>query len=157
DSELIAKTSLPCLALIPKTKAGSINSATTDSEVGRILAAAGNTDGPPAASKLLLVTSSLPGEGKSLLAASIMQLLDKMGSRTLTIDYSRNPEAIKKDKRFANAVPLERVLVSFDLLPVNAEQQHSSMVLFSQSLPEQAHALINSADFSNFVSRVRNL
>ncbi|HEX2523921.1 MAG TPA: hypothetical protein VHP35_17540, partial [Terriglobia bacterium] len=155
ELELVAETNLPCLGLIPR----SPNSRTTPLEAARILAATGDIGDPSADSKLLLLTSSLHGEGKSLLGAAIARLLHTMGRRTLTIDFSRGTGDTPDVESAPESLHLETFLHSSEanLLPLNADGKHSSTVLHSRFPPGEIQKVIASDDFSKFIRQARGL
>jgi polysaccharide biosynthesis transport protein len=159
DEELATETNLPCLGMLLETRRPLSHTETIDTtktidtQTAHAIILAAGIAIPPAASRLLLVTSSVPDEGKSLLIEGIAHALNNMGLRTLTIDLS--PKA-RKPEIGSNSPALEDVIKATDLGPLTQEVRGST-VLCSAAGPGAVQTLITSPAFSKFLRKVREV
>jgi Mrp family chromosome partitioning ATPase len=156
DVELATETNLPCLGMVPETSRAPSHIAAVDTQTAHAIIMAAGVSVPPAGSRVLLITSSVPDEGKSVLAAAIARTLNDMRLRTLTIDLS--PKDRKRGARF-DSPSLEDVVKAVDLggFPLDFHKVHASTVLCSDAGPDTAQKLITSSAFTNFLSHVREV
>jgi Mrp family chromosome partitioning ATPase len=152
DSELATETELPCLASLPEMAGleGS-NVSVAYSEAARLITAATGAALPPAECKVVMLTSCVPSEGKSLLSASLARTLLEMGRRTLIINVSSKPPA----NRFAHE-PLEEVLSAIEHgLP--SLQRRQFLVLNRTSGVDEGRRLVTAPSFSTLMAQAREL
>lgn len=117
-----------------------------------------NIDTPP---KVILVTSSMPSEGKSTISMSLAQHSAQAGSRTILIDADlRNPSLTRRVVQepgpglidlLAHNVSLEQALIrdktGFDMLQTSNVSQNSAEILGSQSMKQLVNQLRQIYDF----------
>lgn len=105
QGEMEAETGLPCLALLPSRPAvGRSGEASEQVEQDLVFreavrAAVAELVAVREPLKVVLVTSAMPGEGKSVVARSVARSLAAMGRRVLILDGSPRRAAIE-DARF---------------------------------------------------------
>jgi Mrp family chromosome partitioning ATPase/capsular polysaccharide biosynthesis protein len=130
---------IPCIGLVPRLRRAAKRRPYAHvrtepfgpyAEAIRSLAAATNLAAPASTSKVVLVTASLPGEGRTTLAASLATYMTLIGRRVLLMDFDfRHPSALgkangtlRKDSdllvrnRYAGIKVLE---LGFDFLPMS--------------------------------------
>jgi Mrp family chromosome partitioning ATPase/capsular polysaccharide biosynthesis protein len=156
DTELATETDLRCLAILPEISRADPDASAVYSEAARAIAAADGLAKPPMDSKVVLVTSSVPGEGKSLLSVTLAHTLIDMGRRTLIIDVSpKHPTSGASTTSEA----LEQVLTAIDLgLPSLERQQAQRFSFLSRtSGMDGSHKLVTCPAFSKLLTQARNL
>lgn len=93
EEEVLPETDCPCLGLLPAQLLGDArHDIALQRETIRAIASSLGLTATQATSKVLLVTSALPGEGKSRLAESLARCLVDMGRRVLVVDASPRSE-----------------------------------------------------------------
>jgi Mrp family chromosome partitioning ATPase len=153
DSELATETELPCLATLPEiADTGGSDATVAYSEAARTITAATGVALPPLESKVVMLTSCVPGEGKSLLSVSLANTLLEMGRCTLIINMSARPPA----DRFAHEEALEGVLNAIECgLPSLQRRQIS--VLNRTSGVDEGHRLVTAPSFAQLMAQARKL
>jgi len=152
DSELATETELPCLATLPEIAGrGGSDASLAYSEAARAITAATGAALAPVKPKVVMLTSCVPGEGKSLLSASLANSLLDMGRRTLIINVSAKPPA----NRFAQeSEALEEVLTAIERgLPSLPRRQFS--ILNRTSGVDEGHSLVTGTSFSALMAQAR--
>jgi Mrp family chromosome partitioning ATPase len=152
DSELATETELPCLATLPEIagRAGS-NASVTYSEATRAITAATGAALTPVKPKVVMLTSCVPGEGKSLLSVSLANTLLDMGRRTLIINVSAKPPANRLGQE---SEALEEVLTAIERgLPSLPRRQFS--ILYRTSGVDEGHSLVTGTAFSALMAQAR--
>ena len=98
--EVAASTGLRCLGMLPEAVRRRRNSRDTPStdeiifgETVRSLGTGVGLFGTPGTCRVVMVTSSLPGEGKSTICMALARQLVGVGQRVLLIDSTRSREA----------------------------------------------------------------
>jgi Mrp family chromosome partitioning ATPase len=98
QGEMEADTGLPCLALLPSRPAGEHAGDRQEQDLvfrEAVRAAVAELVAVREPLKVVLVTSAMPGEGKSVVARSVARSLAAMGRRVLILDGSPRRAAIE--------------------------------------------------------------
>jgi Mrp family chromosome partitioning ATPase/capsular polysaccharide biosynthesis protein len=112
ELEVIAATGLRCFGMMPV-----LGRFPECWEAARSIAAAAGLSDAAIESKVVLITSSVPGEGKSLIAPMLAESLVSAGKRVLFIDAS--PKASASASGGRHSITLEKALSDIDaLLPL---------------------------------------
>jgi Mrp family chromosome partitioning ATPase len=154
DRELATETELPCLATLPEIagRAGS-DASLAYSEAARAITAATYVALPPAETKVVMLTSCVPGEGKSVLSVSLARTLIEMGRRTLIINVSVNPPPNRLTRESGT---LEEVLNDIEHgLPSLERRQFS--ILNRTSGVDEGNRLVTAPSFSKLMAQAREL
>ena len=132
DSEVSASTGLRCVGMMPELRRSrSPREKATCSEAARTIAAATGLYGVTTESKVALITSSVPGEGKSVLAIALAESLVSAGKRVLYIDTSPKAPASREQ----SSLTLEEVMGDVDtLLPVHHPDCHQVVSILPRAL-----------------------
>ncbi len=106
--------------------------------------------------KVIMVTSSNPGEGKSTTALNVASAFSQLGSKTLLIDADLRKPIIHKKAHLQNSKGLSSVLVGF----AKAEETINSInpffdVLTSGPTPPNPGELLASAEFDELIKKLR--
>lgn len=107
QGEMEAETGLPCLALLPNRPAGEHSGERLEQDLvfrEAVRAAVAELVAVREPLKVVLVTSAMPGEGKSVVARSVARSLAAMGRRVLILDGSPRRAAIE-DARLGKPSP----------------------------------------------------
>ncbi len=107
QGEMEAETGLPCLALLPSRPAGEHSGERLEQDLvfrEAVRAAVAELVAVREPLKVVLVTSAMPGEGKSVVARSVARSLAAMGRRVLILDGSPRRAAIE-DARLGTSGP----------------------------------------------------
>lgn len=107
QGEMEAETGLPCLALLPNRPAGEHSGERLEQDLvfrEAVRAAVAELVAVREPLKVVLVTSAMPGEGKSVVARSVARSLAAMGRRVLILDGSPRRAAIE-DGRLGTSGP----------------------------------------------------
>lgn len=107
QGEMEAETGLPCLALLPNRPAGEHSGERLEQDLvfrEAVRAAVAELVAVREPLKVVLVTSAMPGEGKSVVARSVARSLAAMGRRVLILDGSPRRAAIE-DARSGKSGP----------------------------------------------------
>lgn len=102
--EVAANAGLPCVGLVPRLQGRGLphlclleRPFAPYSEAIRSVAAGLRLTSPPSAANVILVTSSLPGEGKTTLAVSLAVYVAQLRRRVLLIDMDfRHPAVLRE-------------------------------------------------------------
>jgi Mrp family chromosome partitioning ATPase len=150
DAELVAHVKAPCLGIFAE------GLATAGLESARAIAMATGLATQSSPSKVLLITSSVPEEGESLVSTAVARSLARMGRRTLFIDLSRedpknapasNSGALKRPRA------LKRVLDSLQHHPLQLDRQLT--VLRSALTPRDNQNSVTSPSFLKLLEHAR--
>jgi Mrp family chromosome partitioning ATPase len=153
DSELAAETELPCLASLPEIAGREgTDASVVYSEAARAITAATGVALPPVASKVVMLTSCVPGEGKSSLSVSLAHTLLEMELHTLVINVS----AKSPTNRLAQeSEALEVVLNAIERgLPSLQRRQIS---VLSRTSGADERGLVTAPSFSKLMAQARDL
>lgn len=107
--------------------------------------------------KVILVTSSGPGEGKSTTAANLAVVMAESGSRTLLIDCDQRKPRIHKIFKVSNSVGLSNLLaeeagIGEAILDSGVDNLH---ILTSGIKPPNPSELLGSRKMSQFIEMLR--
>jgi Mrp family chromosome partitioning ATPase len=152
DSELASETELPCLATLPEIagRAGS-HASVAYSEAARVITAATGVASPPVESKVVMLTSCVPGEGKSRLSVSLAKCLLEMGRRTLIINVSAKPPA---NRLAQESEALEEVLTAIER-GLSSLQRRQLSILSRTSGVDEGHSLVTGPSFAKLMAQAR--
>jgi uncharacterized protein involved in exopolysaccharide biosynthesis/Mrp family chromosome partitioning ATPase len=166
QAETTAALGLRCVGLVPRLRARDKmrlqeyllgNPFSPYAEAIRSLVAATRLRPADRSNKVILITSSLQGEGKTTLAISLATYTARVGHRVLLVDFDlRNPKTLHalggKDRRVSPALqqcPLSEASIqhlpglSLDYLPVRQNRSLDPVALFA------------GADIANLLGRLR--
>lgn len=112
QGEMEAETGLPCLALLPNRPAGAQSGERLEQDLvfrEAVRAAVAELVAVREPLKVVLVTSAMPGEGKSVVARSVARSLAAMGRRVLILDGSPRRAAIEdgRDGNLGHETPAD--------------------------------------------------
>ena len=154
ETQVGDQTGIRCLGMIPEIpRRGSAREARTCYEAVRLIAAATGLMPQAGNSKVLLITSSVPQEGKSLVAAALTRALMIGGQSTLLIDAS----PYLSGKEPPPAPSLEDILDPLHagaIFAKPAREQAVSVLRRSTGLNE-GHALLTSPAFGVMLAEMR--
>jgi len=112
-----------------------------------------NVDAPP---HVLLVTSALPGEGKTMISLNIAAVLAQQGSRVLLLDGDMRRPTIHTRVRMKNTVGLSSVLAQGGAPAWEPQDSQPNLfVLPSGIRPPQPAELLGSARMKEFLASCR--
>ncbi len=158
----------PCYALIPQTKADKNralgdyvidNPISTTTEALRTLKLAMTINSPSGSlPKVISVTSSTPGEGKTTLSTWLAKLSAKSGQRVILIDTDFRKPNVHKIMGTKNTDSLVEYLVGGkDLSDVIDTSDPTGLhVLYGRDVPNSATDLIASAKMGNLINTLRH-
>jgi succinoglycan biosynthesis transport protein ExoP len=169
EREINEVLGVPCVGLVPQVaetdqttllrQCVSATPFTAYAEALRSIAAA--MQSPWRQPKVVLITSSLPGEGKSTLAVSLSACLALLRQRVLLIDFDLRPASIPRaieggarravvDLPPNDASPADAIQpvpeLGIDYLPVNRLSTYPPMRFAAVELPSLLHKLRDSYD-----------
>jgi ATPases involved in chromosome partitioning len=113
DREVQRVLGIPCIGLLPRVRGGAVaaprlhilnHPSSPYSEAVRNIAAALQAHHAGRGSRVVLVTSSLPGEGKSTLATGLSAYFGTLGRRVLLIDLDILPAAERPREPASSAI-----------------------------------------------------
>jgi succinoglycan biosynthesis transport protein ExoP len=133
-------------------------------EAIRSIKVAADLNGIVKANRVIAITSSLPNEGKSTVAANIAQLICHAGGRAILVDGDlRNPSLSRKLSAdatlglldvMAGKAPLEQVIrrdasTNMDFLPLTTKSQspHTNEILASEAMKRLIETLRKLYDY----------
>lgn len=109
--------------------------------------------------KIILVTSTVPSEGKSTISLALAEVLESWGRKTALIDGDlRNPTLYRRVGLKKQLLPLEKV-IDGDVPVENVMYKvtKSNVCLIGNSIPvEQPTVLINSTKMRDFINTISN-
>lgn len=106
--------------------------------------------------KVTVVTSSVPGEGKSIIAANLAIALGQM-EKVLLIDADMRRPALAKNFEFPVGAPgLANVIAGTATFEESIQQVHGVDMLSAGAVPPNPLELLSSKDFVEFIERVKN-
>ncbi len=106
--------------------------------------------------QVILVTSSVPGEGKSTVAANLAAAAVQMGRRVLLIDGDLRKPSQHKLWQLDNQMGLKNVLAqTTDISQVVSQPMEKLDVLTSGVIPPNPLALLDSPEMSDLVNRAK--
>lgn len=110
------------------------------------------------APQIILVTSSLPGEGKSTLSLNLAGVFAQQGGRVLLVDADLRTSTLQKRLGVNEKQGLSAALSSESVpaTPRNLEQIPNLSVLFGGSLPPFPSELLGSKRMRDLISKWRN-
>lgn len=157
----------PCYALVPQTKADKNkplanyvidNPISTTTEAVRTLKLAMKLNAAHDSPKVIALTSSAPGEGKTTLSSWIAKLSAKSGQKVILIDTDFRKPNVHKTLGQDNTNSLVEYLVGAkDLHEVLDTSDPSGLhVLYGRDVPNSATDLIASDKMTNLIQRLRD-
>jgi Mrp family chromosome partitioning ATPase/capsular polysaccharide biosynthesis protein len=155
DSEVSSSTGLRCVGMMPELRSSrSPREKATCSEAARTIAAATGLYGVTTESKVALITSSVPGEGKSVLAVALAESLVSAGKRVLYIDTSPKAPASREQ----SSLTLEEVMGDVDtLLPVHHPDRHLVVSILPRAVGlASGQGIIRQPGFEKLLNRARD-
>lgn len=106
--------------------------------------------------KVILVTSSVPGEGKSTVAANVAAAIAQLGRRVLLIDGDLRKSAQHQLWGASNHVGIKDVLIDRSSLKEAASQPMANLdLLTSGTIPPNPLALIDSDEMGELIAKAR--
>ncbi|MDG4949863.1 polysaccharide biosynthesis tyrosine autokinase [Weeksellaceae bacterium KMM 9724] len=114
-------------------------------------------------SKVILVTSSIKGEGKTFVSMNYAHVLGQLqGKRAIIIGADiRNPQLHRYDRSSKNAVGLTEYLysddVSLDELIKVSKSDNKTHIIFSGKIPPNPTELLMSEKFDKLIEQLREL
>jgi Mrp family chromosome partitioning ATPase len=156
DTELTNATNVPCLAMLPETTKAPSDTMSIYAEAARAITAATGLVTKPGGSKVVLVTSCLPDEGKTLLCAVLAGTLVDTGRRTLIIDLSPPNQKCSVPPA---AEALEEVIKAMEggVSPLRALRGAPFAILHRSSGDETSPHLVTSPVFSKLLTEARDI
>jgi polysaccharide biosynthesis transport protein len=108
--------------------------------------------------KVILVTSSLPGEGKSTLSLNLAGVFAQQGGRVLLVDADLRTGTLQRRLGFNEKQGLSSALSNESIMPVprKLEQIPNLSVLFSGSIPPFPSELLGSKRMQELLAKWRN-
>jgi Mrp family chromosome partitioning ATPase len=155
DTELVAEIGAPCLAVFPEATDPIHTIATADcAEAARAVAASTGLFAASSGSNTVLIASSVPGEGKSLIGALLANACIDMNRRVLMLDMSPG----RGRKALGTSLGLEEILEAIECgsqFPLNGQRDHTITLLRRSSGIDAAQQLVTSAAFSKLLEDAR--
>lgn len=157
----------PCFALIPEVdtlKSGptadfiiSKPSSTAAESVRTLRTVINLRASTPERPKVVTITSSLPGEGKSTLAGWLARLAAKSGERVILIDADLRRPSIHRAFGASNEVSIVEYLTGKIQLKDAIQKDSASglHILYGKSVPNSALDLVTSQKMSDMVAALR--
>lgn len=146
---------LEVLGLVPEMQEGMEHAATESVQALRtalILASRGESG------QVLVVTSAIPGEGKTTIASALARTLSRAGSRVLLIDADLRKPKVHKNFNISNSSGLTTLMVgegNLKDLAVDAQNLPGLQILTTGPLPPNPPELFAKPRFSDFLQEVR--
>lgn len=110
--------------------------------------------------KTLLITSSLPGEGKTTTSSNLAMVMAQAGNKTLLIDCDQRKPQVHKVFGFSNRYGLSNILVDEIILDSNMgfhqTQQLNLHILSSGTRPPNPAELLGSEKMKDFIEKLKN-
>ena len=107
--------------------------------------------------QVILITSSVPGEGKSTVSANLAAAAAQMGRRVLLIDGDLRKPSQHKLWQLDNQTGLKDILTQkTDIQEVVSQTMERLDVLTSGVIPPNPLALLDSSEMSNLIARARD-
>ena len=108
--------------------------------------------------KVLSVTSSVPGEGKSTVAANIAISMSEMGKKTLLIDADLRKPTIHKKLKLSNISGLTEGIVHKLSLDEFIQQPFNNFhVMTSGKIPPNPAEIVGSEAMSHLIEKLREI
>jgi Mrp family chromosome partitioning ATPase len=152
DAELASETNIPCLGVLPQLTRTSKDDMAFCFEAARAIIAGTSLAIPARGSKSVLVTSSVPGEGKSLVSELLARTLVDTGRRALIIDLSLTGRQSGDSTEPGTLEEILAAIESGEPLPPPAQQ---FTTLRRVSGLRASHKLVTSAAFSTLLAQAR--
>ncbi|WP_418223278.1 CpsD/CapB family tyrosine-protein kinase [Clostridium isatidis] len=108
--------------------------------------------------KIIMVTSSEPGEGKSTIAGNLALSFAQDGKRVLLIDCDLRKPSLHKKFKISNLVGLSDVLIGKEDLKTALHRYNENLVvLTSGKLPPNPSEMLSSKAMSNLLKELKNV
>lgn len=108
--------------------------------------------------KIIMVTSSEPGEGKSTIAGNLALSFAQDGKRVLLIDCDLRKPSLHKKFKISNLVGLSDVLIGKEDLKTALHRYNENLVvLTSGKLPPNPSEMLSSKAMSNLLEELKNV
>ncbi|ASW42420.1 CpsD/CapB family tyrosine-protein kinase [Clostridium isatidis] len=108
--------------------------------------------------KIIMVTSSEPGEGKSTTAGNLALSFAQDGKRVLLIDCDLRKPSLHKKFKISNLVGLSDVLIGKEDLKTALHRYNENLVvLTSGKLPPNPSEMLSSKAMSNLLKELKNV
>ncbi len=157
----------PCYALVPQTKADKNkpladyvidNPISTTTEAVRTLKLAMKLNAAHDSPKVIALTSSAPGEGKTTLSAWIAKLSAKSGQKVILIDTDFRKPNVHRTLGQDNTSSLVEYLVGAKELSevLDTSDPSGLHVLYGRDVPNSATDLIASDKMTDLIQRLRD-
>lgn len=105
--------------------------------------------------KTIVVTSSIPGEGKSTVAGNIAMSLSRNGSRVLLIDCDLRKPSLHRKFKFSNEKGLTDLLIDkCDLKEVIQSYNYKLFVITAGTIPTNPSEIIGSKTMEDFIKSI---
>lgn len=105
--------------------------------------------------KTIVVTSSIPGEGKSTVVGNIAMSLSRNGSRVLLIDCDLRKPTLHRKFNFSNEKGLTDLLIDkCDLGEVVQSYNHKLFVITAGTIPTNPSEIIGSKTMEDFIKSI---
>lgn len=106
--------------------------------------------------KTIVVTSSIPGEGKSTIAGNLGLCLSESGNKVLIIDCDLRRPSIHRKFKVSNMKGLTDVLLDKDIMPdVIHEYSPRLSIIPAGTIPPNPSEILGSKTFEKFLREIR--
>ncbi|WP_346899634.1 CpsD/CapB family tyrosine-protein kinase [Clostridium sp. UBA7503] len=108
--------------------------------------------------KTIVITSSVPGEGKSTIAGNLALCLSESGNKVLIIDCDLRKPSLHKKFRLSNSKGITDCLIDKDNLKESIQEFTSELsVILSGTIPPNPAEILGSKTFERFLKNIGSI
>ncbi len=108
--------------------------------------------------KTIVITSSVPGEGKSTIAGNLALCLSESGNKVLIIDCDLRKPSLHKKFRLSNLKGITDCLIDKDNLKESIQEFTSELsVILSGTIPPNPAEILGSKTFERFLKNIGSI